>query len=264
MPPFTPTGRKRTLFFVLADLVVFTVSMYGAFLLRFDGHVPEIYWAAIPVFLLFAAGPKLIANAAFRLYYLTWRFVGTRDIINVFFATVVGTLAWVTEIYLLRDTLRGRGWFDVPPIPRSVIVLDFVLTLFGVSLVRMSKRLFQVATRRPSSEQERRVLIVGAGAEGEALLRELTHARMAGYRLVALIAEARARFSPSTVISTVAPRETPCGDTELMVGGVMRVPVGESAVCWANIALTTKVNTRIDLMSNSHYLTAKFITVDVG
>ncbi|HEY2803852.1 MAG TPA: nucleoside-diphosphate sugar epimerase/dehydratase, partial [Actinomycetota bacterium] len=62
-----------------------------------------------------------------------------------------------------------------------------VLTLFGVSLVRMGKRLFQVATRRPSSEQERRVLIVGAGAEGEALLRELTHARMAGYRPVALI-----------------------------------------------------------------------------
>ena len=187
MPPFTPTGRKRTLFFVLADLVVFTLSMYGAFLLRFDGHVPGVYWAAIPVFLLFAAGPKLIANAAFRLYYLTWRFVGTRDIVNVFFATVVGTLAWVTEIYLLRDTLQGRGWFDVPPIPRSVIVLDFFLTLFGVTLVRMGKRLFQVATRRPSSEQERRVLIVGAGAEGEALIRELTHARMAGYRPVALI-----------------------------------------------------------------------------
>ena len=165
MPPFTPTGRKRTLFFLLADLVVFSLSMYGAFFLRFDGHVPQTYWRAIPVFLLFAAGPKLIVNAAFRLYYLTWRFVGTRDILNVFLATIVGTLAWSTEVYLLRDTLRGRGWFDVPPVPRSVIVLDFVLTLGGVGLVRMAKRLFQVASHRPSAEEERRVLIVGAGAE---------------------------------------------------------------------------------------------------
>ncbi|MDP9242947.1 MAG: polysaccharide biosynthesis protein [Actinomycetota bacterium] len=187
MPPFTPTGRKRTLFFLLADLVVFSVSMYGAFFLRFDGHVPQTYWRAIPVFLLFAAGPKLIVNAAFRLYYLTWRFVGTRDILNVFLATMVGTLAWSTEVYLLRDTLQGRGWFDVPPVPRSVIVLDFVLTLGGVGLVRMAKRLFQVASHRPSAEEERRVLIVGAGAEGEALIRELTHSRMEGYRPVALI-----------------------------------------------------------------------------
>ena len=32
-----PTGSKRTLFFLLADLAAFTISIYGAFLLRFDG-----------------------------------------------------------------------------------------------------------------------------------------------------------------------------------------------------------------------------------
>src|SRR5206468_5795633 len=67
------------------------------------------------------------------------------------------------------------------------IVLDFMLTLVGVSVVRMGKRLFQVATHRPSAAEERRVVVVGAGSEGEALIRELTHARMEGYRVVALI-----------------------------------------------------------------------------
>src|SRR5260370_20502822 len=65
--------------------------------------------------------------------------------------------------------------------------------------------------------------------------------------------EARARFRPSTVISTVAPRDTPCGDTELMVGGVMRVPVGESLSC-ANIEVAIQPKTRIDLMSISQEL----------
>src|SRR6266481_1713640 len=63
------------------------------------------------------------------------------------------------------------------------------------------------------------------------------------------MAEARAKLNPSTVISTVAPRETPCGDTELMVGGVMRLPVGESAICWANTEVAMEAKTRIDLIS---------------
>src|SRR6478609_7093446 len=63
------------------------------------------------------------------------------------------------------------------------------------------------------------------------------------------MAEARARFRPSTVISTVAPRETPCGDTELIVGGVMRLPVGESAICWANTEVAMDAKTSIDLIS---------------
>src|ERR1700722_11507096 len=42
------------------------------------------------------------------------------------------------------------------------------------------------------------------------------------------MALALARLRPSTVISTVVPRATPTGETELSVGGVMRLPVGES------------------------------------
>ena len=44
---------------------------------------------------------------------------------------------------------------------------------------------------------------------------------------------ALARFRPSTVISTVPPRGTPCGETELIVGGVVRLPVGQSVVVGA-------------------------------
>ena len=49
-----------------------------------------------------------------------------------------------------------------------------------------------------------------------------------------------ARLSPSTVSSVVAPRGTPRGETELMVGGVVRLPVGESVVVLAAKAATEK------------------------
>src|SRR5437868_3460976 len=64
------------------------------------------------------------------------------------------------------------------------------------------------------------------------------------------MADALARFKPSIVISTVAPRCTPCGDSALMVGGVIRVPVGESLVAAKiEVAMPTKV--KIDFMSAS-------------
>ena len=45
-----------------------------------------------------------------------------------------------------------------------------------------------------------------------------------------------ARLRPSTTSSVVAPRGMPRGETELMVGGVVRLPVGDSVVLAANAA----------------------------
>jgi FlaA1/EpsC-like NDP-sugar epimerase len=88
-----PTGAKRIIFFVLADVLVAVAAMYVAFWLRFDFHVPEPYWHAVPIYVLFAVGPVVFANSLFRLYNLTWRFVGTRDVVNVIASTIVATNA---------------------------------------------------------------------------------------------------------------------------------------------------------------------------
>jgi FlaA1/EpsC-like NDP-sugar epimerase len=182
-----PTGAKRTLFFLLADLVAFTISIYGAFLLRFDGAVPGKYWDWIPLFLLLAVFPKAIANGAFRLYNLTWRFVSTRDIFNVVLATLIGTLAWGMEAYFVRGI-----WGQVPALPRSILVLDFVLTVILVGGVRMAKRVIQVVTQSGRAQQtRRRVLVVGGGRAGEKLLREMTHSRVTGYWPVGVIDDNR-------------------------------------------------------------------------
>ena len=173
MPLLTPTNRKRALFFAACDYIVFTASMFGAFLIRFDVVIPEKYFRAISMFVLIALVPKYISNAAFRLYQLTWRFAGTRDAVNVFFATVVGELGFATLAYVLRDPLH------IPSVPRSILVLDFLLTLVGVGAVRMGKRVHQVLTLRGRAGSEaRRILIVGGGQAGEKLLREISHARM--------------------------------------------------------------------------------------
>ncbi|MEX1047537.1 MAG: nucleoside-diphosphate sugar epimerase/dehydratase [Actinomycetota bacterium] len=182
-----PTNRKRVLFFLACDYLVFTASMYGAFVIRFDGDIPPKYWGAIAAFLLIAIGPKFIANAAFRLYRLTWRYVGARDMINVGLATIVGTLAWGTLAYLLG------GNFGLPSLPRSILPIDFLLTLIGVGGVRMGRRIHQVLTSRDHNEDSVRVLLVGGGHSGEQLVRELLYSRR-GYKVVGVIDDDPVKF----------------------------------------------------------------------
>ncbi|HEX9377276.1 MAG TPA: nucleoside-diphosphate sugar epimerase/dehydratase [Actinomycetota bacterium] len=176
----TPTGSKRTLFFLTGDLLVFAGSLLVSFLIRFDAQVPDVYWAAIPAYFLIAVVPKVVSNAAFRLYHLTWRFVSTREIIQVFLATLVGSAVFGTAAFLLRDAFRIRS------LPRSILVLDFVMSFFGVAGLRMAKRIYQVVTLGGRADG-RRVLVVGGGRAGERLLRELRHDRESGYRPVGVV-----------------------------------------------------------------------------
>ena len=111
---FAPTGLKRILFFVAADLVVVVLAMVAAFELRFDGRIPQRYWHSIPIYILLAIGPIVFANSMFRLYNITWRFVGARDVVNVCTATFVGTAAWglasppTTAIFLRPGGRLGK------------------------------------------------------------------------------------------------------------------------------------------------------------
>lgn len=174
------TSRKRAIFFIACDYLVFTASMYGAFFIRFEGNIPNKYFRSIAVFLLIAVGPKFIANAAFRLYQLTWRYVGARDMINVGLATIVGSLSWGTLAYVVHEPL------GLPSLPRSIIPIDFLLTLIGVGGVRMGKRLQQVLASPGRKDDAVRALVVGGGHSGERLVRELLYARP-GYRVVGVV-----------------------------------------------------------------------------
>ncbi len=180
-----PTGLKRILFFVAADLVVVTVAMLLAFELRFDGRIPQRYWHSLPVYILLAIGPIVFSNSMFRLYNITWRFVGARDVVNVCAATFVGTAVWGLATFLLQPTMEGTN-AAYAPLPRSILGLFFVLTLVGVGGVRMMKRLLQVSTSRGRTD-EKRLLVVGGARTGERLIYEMLNDRVQGYRVVGVI-----------------------------------------------------------------------------
>jgi UDP-GlcNAc:undecaprenyl-phosphate GlcNAc-1-phosphate transferase len=148
---------------VLLDLVLITVCYYGSYRIRFEGQDFDTwapYFAAsLPVVL----GCRLPALYASGLYQRAWNTFGLRDLAAVVRGVGMGTLLIVA--------VASFG-FRFETYQRGVLVIDFILLTVAIMITRGSFRAMDlvVATR---SKRSRRVLVYGAGAFGQLLVREM-------------------------------------------------------------------------------------------
>ena len=127
-----PTSLKRTLFFMLIDLFLFLLTLIFAYELRFNFLVEErffeTFWLVFWVLVTF----KIAAFYLFRVYALIWRFFSFSDAENIIKAHIVAYGLFVL-VYLIFPE-----WFN--PFPRSVIMIDFFLSILFVGAFRGLKR----------------------------------------------------------------------------------------------------------------------------
>lgn len=165
--------RYRRLMVVTAHLVLVVASYALAFVLRFDGLIPSldgrIFLVTLGPLVVFRLG----AFAFYRLYSGWWRYVGMRDMFDLLKAIAISS-----ALFIVMLVFTGQAY----TFPRSVIVIDAVLTLFFIGGVRFVLRALR-ENRRPvtGGPRLRRVLIIGAGDAGELLLREMHNNGRLGY-----------------------------------------------------------------------------------
>ncbi len=148
---------------VAADFVLAGTAYAAAYLLRYEGSVPEQEMSLLGESLAPVVAVQLAALAACRVYRSVWRFFGVRDAGSLAMGCA---LAWVGTILVIVF-----GWrHDL--FSRAVFVLDgalLVLLLFGA---RAFTRVLHDAFGRFPDDGVR-VLVVGAGDAGALCLRAL-------------------------------------------------------------------------------------------
>jgi FlaA1/EpsC-like NDP-sugar epimerase len=149
---------------VLAHAAIWSAAYTGAWLLRFDFAIPEPflawkYWAWIVPLVLIRTG----AFAGFGLFSGMWKYTGQRDLENLVKATATST--GIFALIVLAIGFR--------PYPRSVFLVEPLLSVGMVAFLRLSVRAVAHTARRIEGNPARRLLIVGAGDAGEMLLREV-------------------------------------------------------------------------------------------
>ncbi len=168
MTGFLRSGNtKRRFIFVFLDLIAFSASLISALFIRFEFE--PAFFASFPLlsFLVLFLIVKYSVFALYRLYDLSWRYVSLQDLASIAKATVLSSA--VIFIILYGFDLNGFTSF-----PRTVLLLDLMITFILTCGLRISKRMFlEVFRRDVGTGGLKRTLIVGAGSSGEQLLREI-------------------------------------------------------------------------------------------
>jgi FlaA1/EpsC-like NDP-sugar epimerase len=165
--------RNRNFYFMLLiDSLLVAVSYVTAYDLRFDGGIPPEEWINIERTLPLIIPTKIAFFLSFNLYRGMWRYTSLIDMINVFKAC---TISSAVIILLILYTFHLIGF------PRSVFVIDWVMTILLVGGIRFGIRMAltnHISTlfsfrSIPSAGKAKKLLIIGAGDAAEKVLREI-------------------------------------------------------------------------------------------
>lgn len=154
-------------YLVLYDVIAVNISYFFALLLRFDMRFSQIPSEYLSAFAKFAPIYAIITVAVFyvlRLYSSIWRFASFSELNRITVASAVtAVIHWA-----------GITFF-VHRMPVSYYIIGAVIQYCLVILVRFSYRYINMerARRRQSGRAVYNAMIIGAGAAGQVIIREL-------------------------------------------------------------------------------------------
>jgi len=147
-----------------AYFIIFTISYYTSFGFRFNFSIPPDHWMFLWVTWPVILAIKMVVFWRLALFRASFRYFGSRDALNVLKASGIGAFIAMLIIY----TIFLRQGFS-----RSILALDFILTMSIVSGIRFSMRVIREKMAARNRGETKRAVIIGAGDAGESLLREI-------------------------------------------------------------------------------------------
>ena len=190
----TPTfiERNRALVVVLLHALLFMLALLSAFALAYNFRRFDLWFLDLFLPLLVLALPiKLLVFWWKGQYRGSWRYVGLRDLFGVMQASMIGTFLFLGVYFILLSF-----WSNVfqkvliahpEELRQAVFWLDWAATVGLVCAARVLVRFYREEMRPTEHVDLTRVLIVGAGDAGEALLRELIRLPKEPYRCVGFL-----------------------------------------------------------------------------
>lgn len=171
-----PTSRKRLFFFIGLDSILSFLSLYLAYLLRFNFEIPALFMHTFVFVYFVLVALKVLVLFAFKNYFVVWRFFSFGDAKNIFMAHIVVYSIFGLIYFIFSDFFT--------PFPRSVIFIDFFLSLIFIGVLRGSKRFF---TEREQVDNIKPTLIIGVNNKTATIIQSAFRGDIAYYP-VAIIA----------------------------------------------------------------------------
>ena len=146
-----PTQTKRTIFFISSDILISFFSLFLAYNLRFNFVVPADFMNNFLLIFMILLVFKISFFSYFNIYKTAWRFFSLYEIKKILLAHLYAYLSFVVIFLIFREELS--------PFARSIIIIDFMLSLVFIVFFRLLKR---ILLETGSSQKYKNTLIIGA------------------------------------------------------------------------------------------------------
>lgn len=182
-----PIVRNRELFWrstalVFLDILIIMGSMTGALWIRCDFqfmNIDRVYLDTIKNYMAINIVCTVMIYAVMKLYSSLWRFASIEELKNVIGAVVLSTAVQITGMKLMEFQ-----------IPLSYPLLYMLLLACLTVVSRFSYRFLRIAFRNYVNEKRNepiRTMIVGAGAAGYMIVREMKNSKHLNRKIPCII-----------------------------------------------------------------------------
>ncbi|MDD4753984.1 MAG: nucleoside-diphosphate sugar epimerase/dehydratase [Desulfitobacteriaceae bacterium] len=158
----------RILFLVIIDIVLVNFALFSSLIIRFEGEIPsEYYQGFFDCYIPFTA-VLIVSFFLFGLYRRTLKYASIGELL-----VVVGAVSCAVFVNTVGSYfINGQDF----PLPRSIFILHWLLTIALVGASRLVWRLMRdygIKMNRSGGLEAKRVLVVGAGDAGVLVIKEL-------------------------------------------------------------------------------------------
>lgn len=179
----------RNRYLLVSDVVAFALSGALAYTARFEGFdwMPG-ETASLTAFLGLAIPVRVLVNLTLGLYQRVWSLASIAELERIVAAVIVsGVLTVLVGLIAVPELGLASH-----PLPIGVVLLDAFFAASGVALPRIAlrfreRRLMRRASRGKEYRDLPGALILGAGAAGQIVARELTTKVSSGFRVVGFL-----------------------------------------------------------------------------
>ncbi len=167
-------SRLPNIMVLLADIVITVIAITAAFALRLAGDTVTDYIGSLYWMILISLLVKPAIYYFFGLYRRLWAYASINELTLISAAVTVASAVFST-IMLVLFISRVNG-ARILNFPRTILLIDWLLSLVGIGGLRFSFRLLaegRAASKKPIARKAGNVLIIGAGDAGALVVREL-------------------------------------------------------------------------------------------
>lgn len=173
-------NAPRWIIFTL-DLGIATFALITAYLLRFNFSIPESEYKTFPLAFSVLLGIRIVGFLVFKTHIGIIRHSSITDFQKIFLSLVTGS-GFLAIINFLPSVFSDRGFI----LPYSVLIIEFLLTMFLMIALRVGVKLIY-QEMISDSKSKISVIIYGAGQSGITTKHALDRVQDTKYQIVAFI-----------------------------------------------------------------------------